>query len=820
MPPHHRPATPPRLSHLATMSALDVYRAARLERSLVILCAYTPSPPPPSLDTSPEAGGTIPHSPSTASFPARWASVPSLARRLIDADAALLLLAAGPQRVADADAAAAGLLGTRALRQRVLVVGDTDGALRSALDAERVLPPAASPSASVGDGGRCGGGGGGPGPTTGSTVGGGMSTGRRWWHQLLGGMDCTSGSASGPPGGVTGQCWGNDGDGDGGPHMRAPRVALVTRDGRVVGRWGGYGCPDWAVYPDAIITTTEMMLGPRPPSVPARPRRSSSAAPGSGGGGGGTRGGWAEEPTWDAPPPAVAGPHDGDVRGDTLRALLRVMRNDYLHQLPADAVKGGRKGASSASSVLVKTTSAGVAGAVTKDRRRRRPPGRLVSTSTADVDAGCVWADEPDGYPPTGRRVSRDTPARRRSSPPSARRASEAAMSARPQRRVPRPVPAAPVPVGSFVRPFPAWGQAGDNQVYANRREDSCRESAVGAVQSVADVRTSSPALSASMLTPPPSVDGADAWEARRKRPPRITSAAGATRGSPVGRGRSVAWADGGRGCDGGGGRPLATIGGEGVGNGGNGNRRGSSVRRSGSPPPLRANPPHPWKTVKSMPALISSGATLDAALPAVGGRGDQAVPLGRPPIPSSRYDTSGWSVLPDSPPSTGSSSGGGGGGRRSRDDPRRRRQPLRDLVEPTPAEGRKPPRPPSHSQLLVVSNGLPSPVTAATAVATQRWTTTSGASTSVATGAASNTFHSGSPPFPHCSAARYNNIPGRAACGATRHSLDPGAAARRSLDPGTAGHVHDDGRGERTRRRTSIGALVSGVAGIGSWLF
>lgn len=799
------------------MSALDVYRAARLERSLVILCAYTPSPPPPCPDTTPEAGCAIPPPACHDSFPTRWASVPSLARRLVDADAALLLLAAGPQRVADADAAAAGLLATRALRRRVLVVGDTDGALRSALDAERVLPPAASPSAGGGEGGRCGGAGAG-GVSTAAAAGGGISTSRRWWHQLLGGMDCTSGSATGPPGGVTGQCWGNDGSGGGTAHVGAPRVALVTRDGRVVGRWGGYGCPNWAVYPDAIITTTEMMLGPRSPSVPARPRRSSSAAP-SGAGGGDTRGGWDDEPSWNAPPLAVAeGPHDGDVRGDTLRALLRVMRNDYLHQLPADAAKGGRKGASTAPSATVKPASAGVVGAVTKDRRRRRPSSRRVSTTTADMDASCVWADDTDGDPPAGRRVSEDTPARRRPSPPSARRSSEVVASARPQRRVPRPVPATPIPVGSIVRPFPAWGQAGDDRANTSRRDDSHRASDDGSEQIVGDVRTSSPPLSASLLTTPPSsVDGA--WEARRTRQPRVASAAGAARGSPCGHGRSVAWADGGRDGGGGGGRPLATIGGEDVGGGGDANRLGS--RRSGSPPPPPPEPPHPWKTVKSLPALTSSAPALDFAAPSVDGRGAHAIPSGRPALPTSRYDTSGWSVLPDSPPSTGSSNGGSGGRRRSRDDPRRRRQPLRDLVEPTRGGGRRPPRPPLHPQLPVMSNGPPPPVTAATTAATQRWATTGGAVTSVATGAATKAFHSGPHPLPPGSAARYNTMPGRAAYGATRHSLDPGAAMRRSLDPGTAGDVvHDDGRGERTRRRTSIGALVSGVAGIGSWLF
>lgn len=796
------------------MSALDVYRAARLERSLVILCAYTPSPPPVCTDTLPEAGCAAPPTPSHDSFPTRWASVPSLARRLANADAALLLLAAGPQRVADADAAAAGLLATRALRRRVLVVGDTDGTLRSALDAERVLPPAASPSAGGGEGGRCGGGGG-AGLSAATAAGGGMSTGRRWWHQLLGGMDCTSGSAAEAPGGVSGQCWGNDGSGGGAVYRGAPRVALVTRDGRVVGRWGGYGCPDWAVYPDAIITTTEMMLGPRPPSLSSRPRRSSSAAP-SGDGGRGTRGGWDEETSWDAPPVAVAeGPHDGDVRGDTLRALLRVMRNDYLHQLPADAAKQGRKGGSTAASATVKPASAGVVGAVTKDRRRRRPSSRHVSTATANIDAVCAWADDADGDPSAGRRVSEDTPSRRRPSPPSARRKSEAVGSARSQRRVPRPVSAAPAPVGSIVRPFPAWGQAGDDRVNTSRRDNSRGVSVDGSVLVVADAPTSSAPMSASLLiTPPSSVDGA--WESQRTRQPRVASAAGAARGSPGSHGRSVAWADGGRDGGGGSGRPLATIGGEDAGGGGDANRRGSW--RSGSPTPAPTEPHPPWKTVKSLPALSSSGATHDAAPPAVGGRVDHSIPPGRPPLHTSRYDTSGWSVLPDSPPSTGSSNCGSGGGRRSRDDPRRRRQPLRDLVEPTRGGGRRPPRPPSHAQPPTVSNVRPQPVATATVAATQCWATMGGAVTLVATGEAAKGFHSSPLPLPPCSAIRYNTTPGRAACGATRHSLDPGVAMRRSLDAGTTGH--DDGRGERTRRRTSIGALVSGVAGIGGWLF
>jgi len=50
----------------------------------------------------------------------------------------------------------------------------------------------------------------------------------------------------------------------------------------------------------------------------------------------------------------------------------------------------------------------------------------------------------------------------------------------------------------------------------------------------------------------------------------------------------------------------------------------------------------------------------------------------------------------------------------------------------------------------------------------------------------------------------------GRAACAPPRPSLERGVA---SLDGGEGGN-----RVGRTRRRTSFGALVSGVAGIGNW--
>lgn len=114
--PHQTPRPRPPRPFL-TMSALDVYRAMRMERSAVILIDYR---------------GNLPYA-------AAWQHVPHLGDRLRAAATSLLFLRRGTQKAADADAAAAGLF-TVAFRGVVLFVGDADGTFIDDLEAERVLP--------------------------------------------------------------------------------------------------------------------------------------------------------------------------------------------------------------------------------------------------------------------------------------------------------------------------------------------------------------------------------------------------------------------------------------------------------------------------------------------------------------------------------------------------------------------------------------------------------------------------------------------------------------------------------------------------------